>query len=142
MGEVNYKCRFKINDACEILGLSYQTLRYWRTQIDFLSSSITPKLTEGDLLALRIIKALNRDRHIPVRDLKLLPVGEIFILSDQRPPQTLSNLCLQVNLSELSITLVEPEKVIAIIADREIFSLDMSWVVTEHLEALSNLSTN
>jgi DNA-binding transcriptional MerR regulator len=142
MGEVNYKCRFKINDACEILGLSYQTLRYWRTQIDFLSSSITPKLTEGDLLALRIIKALNRDRHIPVRDLKLLPVGEIFILSDQRPPQTLSNLCLQVNLSELSITLVEPEKVIAIIADREIFSLDMSWVVTEHLEALSNLATN
>ncbi len=123
MGEVNYKCRFKINDACEILGLSYQTLRYWRTQIDFLSSPITPKLTEGDLLALRIIKALNRDRHIPVRDLKLLPVGEIFILSDQRPPQTLSNLCLQVNLSELSITLVEPEKVIAIIADRDIFPL-------------------
>lgn len=142
MGKKTYKCRFNINDSCEILGLSYQTLRYWRKQIDFLSSSIAPKLTEGDLLALRIIKALNRDRHIPVRDLKLLPIGEIFILCDQRPPQTLSHLFLQVNLSELSITLVEPEKVIAIIADREIFSLDMSWVVTEHLEALSNLSSN
>ena len=142
MKEPTYKCKFNINDSCKIIELSYQTLRYWRKQIGFLSTSIAPKLTEGDLLALRIIKALNRDRHIPVRDLKLLPIGEIFILCDQRPPQTLSHLCLQVNLSELTITLVEPEKAIATFADRGAFTLDMSWVVTEHIEALSNLSTN
>ncbi len=126
---------YKPKMMCDLLGVSVQTLRYWRKKLE-----PEPKraiFSSGDLLAFRIIKVLIQRGRFTVEGLLSYNISEIFSYCNQCRPENIAPFTLVLNENDHSIEWVET--VIPSIQSIDTCILSLSMVVEEQMNAFSSL---
>jgi DNA-binding transcriptional MerR regulator len=121
--------------AAELLGISYQTLKYWREVLD-------PRVKHArysgrEILAYSVIKSLIREQNYSPEKLSQFPMNLFFELMLSSSLEDLKNQILILNANKKLICL-KPELTAEEIRDRQTTFLHLDEVIDDHFSEFAN----
>lgn len=124
---------FKPHVVIALLGISGQTLRYWRKQLD--PQPQRSLFSSPDVLALRLIKAFTHHHDTSVRMLKKCGFSSLFDEFEKTPMYILRDRIALLDERNETISLI-PHDPGFDIDDFRLHGIGLCTVVNEHLESL------
>ena len=124
---------FKPHIVRDVLDISQETLRYWRSNID--SDTIRTHFSPSDILVYRLLKIYTIDYGIPIKRLKHFDWSNLFSEFNKQSYSKLNKLVVVLNQSEDFLKLIKSEDA-AYYSHYRNLKIDLETVVEENIKAI------